>query len=359
MRQLVRPSAVLVLVLAALSPLYAASAPQGAAAERAFAERLAGRVQELASAGEFSGVVLVAKQGRVVAEVAAGLAERRFAVPVTTDTRFNVGSITKDFTRLAIRQLAAAGKLGLDDPLVKHLPDYPDADIARRVTLRQLLDMQSGLGDFFGERYQATPKDQLRELSDYLPLFAGRPLLFEPGSSRRYSNAGYVALGLVIERLTGRSYRDVVESAIFAPAGMPSAGFFAPDDVEPRVATGYTRAGWGTGEAPHGPWLTNVYSLPGRGSSAGGSYATARDLLAFDRALATGVFAAAGIPGGSGGQGIAGGAPGLNAALESDWDLGWTIVVLANLDPPSAEKLAREIREQLGLPADSEGPPHR
>jgi Beta-lactamase len=160
-----------------------------------------------AMAGEFSGVVLIARDGKPFFDEAVGFAQRDFGVPNRPDTKFNLGSINKIFTQVAIAQLAEQGKLSFDDTIRKHLPDYPNP-AADRITIQQLVSMTSGLGDFFGERYDATPKDHLRTLSDFLPLFASDPLRFEPGTGRQYSNAGYIVLGLIIEKVSGQSYDD-------------------------------------------------------------------------------------------------------------------------------------------------------
>ncbi|MEJ2190497.1 MAG: serine hydrolase, partial [Acidobacteriota bacterium] len=285
-------------------------------------------VEEEAASGEFSGVVVVARDGMVVFEKAVGLARREAGVPNTISTSFNIGSITKVFTRVIITQLAAEGRLSFDDTVARHLPDYPDPEIAGKVTIQQLLDMSSGLGDFFGARYDATPKDEIVELADYLQLFAGQPLEFAPGSSRQYSNAGYIVLGLIIEKVTGKPYSEVVAARVFEPAGMTGSGLFARSDLPPEAAYGYTRDGWmeameswmagkEAGAPLGGEWRLNLDSLPGRGSSAGGSYSTAHDLLAFDRAVEAGKLGDATFFRSNGGMGFAGGAPGINAALES------------------------------------------
>ena len=319
------------------------------------ARKVRARVAELAAQDAFSGVVVVARRGAPVVEVAIGLANRNTGTPVTLDTRFNIGSITKLFTEILIERLAKQGRLALDAPFGTYLPDYPDRDIARRVTIEQLLHMSSGLGDFFGDEFEAAAKDKIRELSDYLPYFAGKPLLFEPGTSRRYSNAGFIVLGLVIEKLEGKPYRQVVQSEIFDRAGMKDSAFLAVDEIAPRVAVGYTRDGWARrGEVALGPLYSNVQLLPGRGSSAGGSYSTARDLVLLDRALATGKFREPGAPPppeSGGPSGVAGGTNGANAAFEFDSSTGWAIVVLANLDPPAAETLTREIAGWCGFPS--------
>ena len=272
---------------------------------------IAAYAQKLYDTDHFSGVVLVAKDGKP-------LLSRAWGTGINVDTRFNIGSINKVFTRTAIEQFARAGKLTLDDTVRKHLPDYP-SPLADRITIRQLLEHRSGLGDFFGPRYREAPPARLRELSDFLPLFVDQPLQFDPGTSQRYSNAGYIVLGLIIERLSGEKYRDYVQKHIFEPAGMKNSGFWAVDEKVPNRATGYTMEG--------SKRVSNQASLPGRPSSAGGAYATAGDLLRFFQwTKETGI-------------GVGGGAPGLNAAAEID--NGWSVITMANYDPPSAEALAR------------------
>lgn len=305
------------------------------------------RLDVLAREDRFSGVVLVAKDGGVVLQRAAGFSDRGLEVPNRVDTKFNLGSINKLVTEIAIRQLEAAGKLALEDPLIRHLPDYPNPEVARRVTIARLLNHSSGMGDFFGPRYDATPREKLRKLADLLPLFVDQPLLFEPGTDSRYSNAGFVVLGLVIERLSGKSYFDYVRENIYQPAGMNDTGHFSSDEVVPNRARGYARMDERLVEDEAGrglPRRDNVLSLPGRGSSAGGGYSTAPDLLRFAQALEAGKLGVVEAFRSRGGLGIAGGAPGINAVLEDDWKSGWTVIVLANEDPPTAERLAREIR---------------
>src|SRR5436190_15169490 len=148
---------------------------------------------------QFSGVVLLAKDGKPVLSRAWGFADAAHKIPNREDTKFNLGSINKIFTQVAIAQLAAAGKLSLDDTVRKHLPDYP-SPIADKITIAQLIEHKSGLDDFFGPDFMKS-SGSLRKVADYLPLFASKPLDFEPGTSQRYPNAGYIVLGLIIERL--------------------------------------------------------------------------------------------------------------------------------------------------------------
>ena len=294
-------------------------------------------------ADQFSGVVLVAEGEQVVLHEARGLASQEYAAANQVDTRFNLGSINKIFTRVAIGQLAERGRLSLEDTIVKFLPSYPNREAAGKVTVRQLLDMTSGIGDFFGNKYEDTPKNRIRTLEDYLPLFASAPLLFAPGSQRRYSNGGYVVLGLIVEKATGQSYYDYVREHITVPAGMTATGCFDADVPLEHVASGYTR-NWDDAEHEKEPRRNNMYTRPARGSSAGGGYSTALDLFRFSRALRAGtLLGPLGKEWFAGPQAYAGGAPGINAELDMDPVPGWTVVVMGNYDPPAAMALAQKI----------------
>jgi len=307
---------------------------------------------------DFSGSVLVAKGDQVHFEKAYGLASRRFNVPNKITTRFDIGSITKDFTKVAIAQLAQAGKLKITDTIATHLPNYPNKDVANRITIEQLVNHTSGLGDVFTPEYFNLSKLNLRTLADYPPVYADDKLQFEPGASRRYSNYGYVVLGLIIEAVSGQNYYDYVKRNVFDPAGMSGAGFFEADRITPDVAIGHTQRVIGSRESGT-EWFENTLRLPVRGASDGGSHATARDLFNFDRAVRThkllrpvwtswyfgGAIPAPGATADAAinrtGGAWAGGAPGVNAVVASDGD--WTVVVLANIDPPAASELGERV----------------
>lgn len=307
---------------------------------------------KLSDAGSFSGVVLVARDGTSVFEKAYGLADREKRVANTPATRFNLGSINKIFTKTAIGQLMAQGKVSLTDTVGKLLPDYPNAP-ARAATVDQLLTHRAGIADFFGPAFNDAPKSRFQSNADYYRFVAPQPLLFEPGTKRQYCNGCYIVLGAIVERVSGVRYEDYIADHVFKPAGMKGAGFFHSDKLPAEVAQGYTRRGpGGNGELRPNTAMHGV-----AGSGAGGAYASAADLLAFDNALreqrlldpkttawvleedkpTTGRSAA--------GLGIAGGAPGVNAVLESEGR--WTVVVVGNLDPPAAERLGVAIHRQL------------
>jgi D-alanyl-D-alanine carboxypeptidase len=338
-------SAFLATALAAIGAAAAAQEPSPIR-QTELGSHLKAYVDSLAGADAFSGVVLLARGAEPVYQHAWGLADREAGRANTVATRFNLGSINKVFTATVIRQLAAEGRLGLDDTLGRLLPDYPNRDVAARVTIRELLEHRSGVGGNIFAAPAGGTRHDVRSIRDYLGLIASAPLEFEPGTRQQYSNAGYVMLGAVIERLTGRSYYDAVRERVFVPAGMTATGSFAVDSLPANTAIGYTRVQPGMngpGAPATGPWRRNTDLLPGRGSSAGGGYSTAADLLRFVVASHDGRVAAA-----PRGIGVAGGAPGLNAALEEDLPGGYHLVVLANLDPPAAERVARAVRGWVG-----------
>jgi CubicO group peptidase (beta-lactamase class C family) len=253
----------------------------------------------------------------------------------------------------------------LDDALERFLPDYPNPDARRKVTVEHLVNMTSGIGDFFGERFDNTPKDRFRTNRDFLPMFDSLPLAFEPGTQRQYSNGGYILLGAIIEAVSGQSYYDYVREHIFQPAGMTNTDSYEADLPVANLAEGYTRPS----EDKSSPWRKNVYTRPVRGSAAGGGYSTAEDLLKFTAALQTDILLSPaytewlltgvrpdtsnGRPapktksGPSPGIGIAGGAPGINASLEADFSSGYTAIVLGNYDPLNTERVAMLARKWL------------
>jgi CubicO group peptidase (beta-lactamase class C family) len=308
---------------------------------------------EFASNGRFAGVVAVAKNGATVFERAYGLADRERKTPVTAATRFNLASIGKAFTKTAIGQLVTQGKVALTDTIGKLLPDYPNQK-ALGATVDQLLNHQAGVADFFGPAFDAAPKTQFASNADYFRFVAPQPLLFAPGSQRQYCNGCYVVLGQIIERVSGLGYEDYIATHVFTPARMTGAGFFRADRLPAAVALGYSTQLPGRAGS-----LQNARDAHGvAGSAAGGSYATAADLLAFDKAIREGRLLDAKMtawfletdsasPGtrARGGIGIAGGAPGANTLLESDE--GWAVAVVGNLDPPASVGLGLAIKRQL------------
>ncbi len=307
-----------------------------------------------AARDRFSGVVLVTKHGAPVYRAARGMADREKALPNTLETRFNLGSMNKMFTATAIMQLVQQGKIALDAPLGRYLPDYPNRDVASKVTIEQLLTHTAGTGNIFGPDYDAH-RLELQTHDDYLRLYGARGPSFEPGSRFEYSNYGPVLLGLVIERVTRRSYYDHVARKIFKPAGMHHTGSEPIDALLPGTAIGYMRADGG-GKKPN-------FDILARGTAAGGGYSTAGDLTRFaDALLANKLLSKANtqlmITGkvdlprgkyaygfldmrgaGEGYVGHGGAAPGVNGDLRIFPDDGYVVVVLSNIDPPFAGRV--------------------
>lgn len=299
-------------------------------------------LNNLAADDKFSGVVLVAKDDKPIFSKAYGLADKANKTPNNPETKFNLGSINKIFTRIAIGQLVRQGKISFADKLGKFLPDYANKEAAEKVTIRHLVTMKSGIGDFFGAKFMAMPKDKLRQNSDFIPLFADKPLAFEPGTKEQYSNGGYILLGAIIEKVTRQSYYDYVRENIFKVAGMNGTDSFETDKMPANTANGYTRRN------PNGELINNVNTRPFRGSAAGGGYSNAEDLLKFSVALKSGKLSVPdddGNPRNDGGLGIAGGSDGVNALLLVNPQTGFTIIVLSNYDPPSAETIGARIRD--------------
>ena len=331
------------------------------------ATQLGALIEKAATEDSFSGAVMVAKDGKAIFERAVGFANQETKLQNKTTTRFNLGSINKSFTSVAIAQVAQQGKLAYTDTIAKLLPDYPNKAVAEKVTIHQLLTHTSGLGD-----YLTRDIAQAKTLRDLLPLFVNQPLLFEPGQKVQYSNSGYVVLGLIIERLSGRSYYDYVKENIFKPAGMTRTDSFERDQKVDDLAVGYTNMG---SEGPQpGPKRVNTATLAGKGSSAGGGYSTVEDMLKFANALNANklltpefteiVFTGGGpqrpAGAGKGGYGFmqnqmngirivgnGGGGPGVNAMFRIYFGRGYTVVVLSNYDPPSAERIAGKINEMI------------
>lgn len=233
----------------------------------------------------FSGVVSIDSPDGTIFREASGLSNRADQLPNTLETAFGIASGTKLFTALGIARLVGLGVLSLDDRPATLWPDFRgwlDED----ATIDHLLTHSSGCYDYLDEDLiddydnfrVEIPWCYLETPSDYLPLFSGKPAKFRPGSAYAYSNGGYVALGIVIECLSGRLYRDFIRSEVLQPAGMSRSGFFAFNELPGNTALGYLDAGF----------ATNIYKVPLRGGGDGGMYTTAADMARLWQALLCG-----------------------------------------------------------------------
>jgi D-alanyl-D-alanine carboxypeptidase len=317
------------------------------------------------AADKFAGAVIVAKDGKVIFKGAYGMADREKKIPNTLETRFRIGSMNKMFTATSILQLVQAGKIALTDPVGKYIADYPNKEFVSKVTIQQLLTHTGGTGDIFGPEFEAHRKE-LKTLQDYVNLYGKRGLEFEPGSRWEYSNYGFLLLGVVVERVSGKSYYDYVNENVYGPAGMAASGSLTEEQMVANRSIGYTHFGGG-GLQP------NTDTLPYRGTSAGGGYSTVEDLLRFATAvtnhkvldakntelLTTGkVNTARGVKYAFGFMdddtdgtmrhfGHGGGAPGMNGDLEIYPQSGYVIAVLSNLDPPAASRISDFVCNRL------------
>jgi CubicO group peptidase (beta-lactamase class C family) len=320
-----------------------AQAPAGPAAPAARTDEervreLDAYVRRLADADAFSGVVLLAKDGQPLFASAYGQADREGRRANTLETAFNLASINKMITAVAIAQLVEAGKLSFSDPLSKFLPDFPNPRAAREIRIEHLLTHTAGLGSYLGPRFSAARAGTVDEMMRFATDTATR---FAPGTRWDYSNTGFLVLGRVIEKVSGQSYFDYVRDHVYVPAGMRSTS--APTrESSSGIAIGYT---------PEGErYASNLAELPFRGGPAGGGYATAGDLMRFAEALRTGKLVSpamvrvlttpkpeVGSPRYGYGftvegarVGHSGGFPGVSNNVDIFMDSGYTAIVLSN-----------------------------
>jgi CubicO group peptidase (beta-lactamase class C family) len=228
---------------------------------------------------QFNGAVLVAENGKVIFKKGYGMANMEWDIPIETDTKFRLGSITKQFTSMLILQLVQEGKIKLDGKLTDYLPDYRK-DTGDRITIHQLLNHTSGIPSYTGlpNFFQDISRNPY-SVSDFVKKFASGDLEFEPGTKWNYNNSGYFLLGAIVERVTGKPYEQVLKERIFDPVGMKNTGYDHHDTILARRASGYERRPGGYINAPY-----LDMSLP---YAAGSLYSTVEDLYLWDQALYT------------------------------------------------------------------------
>ncbi|MFL5385398.1 MAG: serine hydrolase [Longimicrobiaceae bacterium] len=326
-----------------------------------------------AAEGRFSGTVLIARDGRPVFQHAYGMADREARIANTLETRFNLGSMNKMFTAVAIAQLAAQGKLSFQDPLSKFIPDFPTAAAAQKIRIEHLLTHTSGLGSYFNPRFFRERPTTVAAMMDVAR--ADTALAFEPGTRQRYSNTAFLVLGAVIEKVTGQDYYDYIRDHVFVPAGMTSSSW--PLRGEPGRAKEYEISPE-TGGQPRADEFR-------RGSPAGGGVSTVGDMLRFSQALLSGRLVPqeyvrllttpkpeVGNPRYGYGFGVIaqpmrivghnGGKPGVFAQLDLYPEAGYTTVLLMNQgdgEPQDefVELLRTAVRAMAGVAAPQPAPP--
>jgi D-alanyl-D-alanine carboxypeptidase len=324
--------------------------------ERDALQMFGSKLHTEAEAGRFSGAVLVAKKDRVLFRQAFGMADVGDKSPALPQTRFCIGSMGKMFTAVAILQLVQRGGVHLADAIARYLPDYPNASLAKNVTIEQLLTHTGGTGDIFGPKYDGHSK-AFSSPDSFITLYGTRDVEFEPGSKWYYSNYGYILLGAIIERVAGQPFSAYYTDNIFRVANMrstsqePSAG--------DKSAIPYTGA-IGTGLKPLPPYY---------GTAAGGGYSTVDDFFAFAKAIQsnqllnakhTSLLTMGKVNNGSYSLGLAvstrngvpcyghgGSAPGVNGDLTIYPQSGYTTAILCNRGYPLALNAAGYIGARL------------
>lgn len=261
----------------------AGAAPTKKLTNEQIAQELGTFVKKLADVDVFSGTVLLAKDGVPVFKGAYGIANKDFNAPNRLDTKFNLGSMNKMFTAVAVAQLAERGKLSFDDPLSKFVPDFPNKEDAQKIKIKHLLTHTAGLGGYFSKAWRESARDLYRTVDDMMKRIAEdeKKVQFEPGTKWQYSNTGMLVLGKVIEVASGQSYFDYVRENIYKPAGMTNTDCYELDKVNPNLAVGYDKQYTDAGIT----FTNNVFAHVLRGGPQGGGYSTVEDLLKFEVAL--------------------------------------------------------------------------
>jgi CubicO group peptidase (beta-lactamase class C family) len=325
-------------------------------------EQVKAYLAEQARQDRFSGAALIARDGKPLLLDSAGMASKRFRAPNRLDTKFNLGSLNKSFTAVAILQLVEAGVIGIDDPIGKYLDIFPKT-VAEKVKVRHLLTMGSGWGDYWGHPYYLQHKDEFRTVSQYMEFIKDIPLDFEPGTRTQHSNIGYEVAGALIERISGKDYYSYIREKIYRPSGMIHSDSFDRDSAVENLAVGYTNNHPLNGDATDRQW-ENTYILSPKGTPAGGGYSTVEDLLKYDTALRAGKligrdllnFMQSGYQGKIGDPFVpqrvlrgAGGASGVSTFLARDVRNGYMIIILTNARPAVPNRLRRNPENLPGL----------
>jgi CubicO group peptidase (beta-lactamase class C family) len=246
----------------------------------ASAQDITAKVDELANAyikkNQFIGSVLVAKGGNVLVKKGYGMANIELAVPNTPETKFRLGSITKQFTATAILQLAAAGKLSVDDKISKYIADTPPS--WSDITIHHLLTHTSGIFNYTNAPEFTKQMRQSWKPEDILGLVKNKPLDFTPGSKFSYSNSGYIALGLIVEKASGETYEAYIKKHIFDALDMNASGYDHASSILSHRAVGYTATA--DGKFSNADFIDMSFPY-----AAGALYSTVEDLYRWDRAL--------------------------------------------------------------------------
>jgi CubicO group peptidase (beta-lactamase class C family) len=236
-----------------------------------FEKNIDALVQDYIDLDIFSGVILVAEQGKIKYHKAYGLADRETKTPNTVNTLFDIGSMNKTFTSIVVNQLVVEGKLNLNHKLTDYVSGFKDPDV-KKITINHLLNHESGFGDYHTPNYFDLPKDE-RKLKNIVEIAKVTELNFEPGTENDYSNLGYVILGAVIEKVTGKSYFDNVQERIVTPLKLKNTYLNNFAGLENRAAKGYLYSPLGV--------LEENESMQDPPNPDGGFLSTTEDILKF------------------------------------------------------------------------------
>ncbi len=333
-------------------------------------EAVAERTASMVEGDGFSGTVLIAEGDEILWTTAVGEASKRFHVSNRLDTKFNLGSMNKMFTSTVVALLAEEGKLTYEDPIAKYVDEsWLPKQMTERISVRHLLTHTSGLGSYFNQTYMESSRMLFRAVDDYKPLVQGDTLAFEPGSRYQYSNTGMLLLGVVIEKVTGEDYFEVIRKRIYEPAGMKNSDSYEMDRPVENLAIGYDR---GEPGESGGEWHNNIYMHVLKGGPAGGGFSTVEDLHRFALAMLSGELVSVSsldllwtdqvganygfgfaVADSSSGKivGHSGGFSGISASLDIHVDQGFIVAVLSNYSQ-AAGILARDIRGLVQRTAD-------
>jgi CubicO group peptidase (beta-lactamase class C family) len=331
-------------------------------------QRIEKCISKLQEDEEFSGAILVTKDGLSILNETIGDANKSFEIPNNINTKFNIASVGKVFTSLAIVQLADQGKLSYDDAISKYVPaDWLDPAVCEKIQIKHLLTHTSGLGDYFKDAYMQCEVQFFRDIVDYKSLIADDTLKFEPGTNFSYSNTGFILLGVIIESITNESYFSYLRKNIFEPAGMENTDGFDKDYPVNNRATGYTKVY----ENDEVKWNNHQFTRILRGSPSGGIYSTTQDILKFANAINSnklispdsyeilmegrpelnasfhsyGFFVSQGVVGRVASH--KGDGRGMNCQFRLYLDSGYTVIVLSNYSAPSANIITNVIDQLI------------